>query len=390
MTINSTAAILLSMLLIVAEEQGVSWKQVQGTVQNDILKEYIARGTYIYPPRFALKLVTDIFSFCHKNVPSWNTISISGYHMREAGSNAAQELAFTFSNAIAYVNSAVSAGLRIDDFAPRLAFFFNCHNEFFEEIAKFRAARKIWAGLMKDRFKAKNPESMKLRFHTQTAGSSLTAQQPLNNIVRTSIQAMAAVIGGTQSLHTNSFDEALGLPTEESARVALRTQQIIAFESGVADCVDPIAGSYYVENLTERIEIEAAKLIARIDKLGGMLLAIEKGFPQVEIERSAYEYQNSIENNERIIVGVNKFGLQDEIAPAAQILNKKIEKERILKLKKLRAKRNSVSHNKRLSALDKECKVGGNLIPHIIAALRADVTLGEISDLFRKHYGTYE
>jgi methylmalonyl-CoA mutase N-terminal domain/subunit len=390
MTINSTAAILLSMLLIVAKEQGVSWKKLQGTVQNDILKEYIARGTYIYPPRHALRLVTDVFSFCHKNVPKWNTISISGYHMREAGSNAVQELAFTFSNAITYVTAALKAGLKIDEFAPRLAFFFNCHNDFFEEIAKFRAARRMWARIVKVRFKAKNSESFKLRFHTQTAGSSLTAQQPLNNIVRTSIQAMAAVLGGTQSLHTNSFDEALGLPTEKSARVALRTQQIIANESGAADTVDPVGGSYFIEHLTDTLENEAFKLIKKIDNAGGMLSAIEKEIPQTEIERSAYEYQKSIESHERIIVGVNDYAEESEILPEAQILNPKIEKQRVSKLKKIKKNRDVGKFQKAMANLEKACNSKDNLMPLIIKSLQAGATLGEISDLFRQNFGTYE
>ena len=390
MTINSTAAILLGMLLIVAKEQGVSWKKIQGTVQNDILKEYIARGTYIYPPAQALRIVTDIFSFCAESVPKWNTISISGYHMREAGCTAAQELAFTFSNAVTYVEAALRAGLKIDEFAPRLAFFFNCHNEFFEEIAKFRVARKIWAQLMKERFKASGTDSMKFRFHTQTAGSSLTAQQPLNNIVRTSIQAMAAVLGGTQSLHTNSFDEALGLPTEESARVALRTQQIIAHESGIAQTADPLAGSYYLESLSESLEKEALKIMATVDKMGGMLKAIEKGYPQEEIERSAYDYQKSMENKERIIVGVNQFVLNNEELPAPQMLNRKTEKEQLSRLRNFKAKRSQQKLRRGMQDLSRDVKAGKNLMQSIIKALNADLTLGEISDVLRGHFGEYK
>lgn len=389
MTINSTAAILLAMLLAVAKEQGVPWKMLRGTIQNDILKEYIARGTYIYPPSRALKLVTDIFSFCKKNVPKWNTISISGYHMREAGSNAVQELAFTFANAITYVEAALKSGLKVDEFAPRLAFFFNCHNEFFEEAAKFRAARRIWATIMKERFKARSPDSMKLRFHTQTAGSSLTAQQPINNIVRTTMQVMAAVAGGTQSLHSNSYDEALGLPTEESARVALRTQQIIAHESGMASTVDPLGGSYYVESLTDRIESEALGLIAKIDKMGGMLKAIELGFPQREIERSAYEYQRSIELNERIIVGVNAFAAKDEIPPEAQALEPKLERQRLAQVKKFKSARSKVILERLRAGIERGVEKERNLLPLILEAVEAHMTLGEISNILRGKLGEY-
>ncbi|MDE3246802.1 MAG: methylmalonyl-CoA mutase, partial [Acidobacteriota bacterium] len=315
MTINAPAAVLLALYLAVAEEQGVSWGKVSGTIQNDILKEYMARGTYIFPPRPSLRLITDIFSFCADQVPNWNTISISGYHIREAGCTAAQEIAFTLGDGIAYVQAALDAGLKLEVFAPRLSFFFNSHNQFFEEVAKFRAARRLWARIMKRRFKTDDPKSQMLRFHTQTAGSTLTAQQPDNNIVRTTVQAMAAVCGGTQSLHTNSRDEALSLPTETSARIALRTQQILAFESKIADVVDPFAGSYYVESLTNELEQRAESLLAKVDELGGMVAAIEKGFPQREIQNAAYRYQMDVQKGGQIVVGVNKFTLENEQKP---------------------------------------------------------------------------
>jgi methylmalonyl-CoA mutase N-terminal domain/subunit len=390
MTINSTAAILLSMLLIVAERRGTPWNALSGTIQNDILKEYIARGTYIYPPVPALRIVTDIFSFCAKNVPQWNTISISGYHIREAGSTAVEELAFTFADAIAYVEAALKVGLQVDDFAPRLAFFFNCHNNFLEEIAKFRAARRLWARIMKERFGAKNPKSLMLRFHTQTAGSSLTAQQPLNNIVRTSIQAMAAVLGGTQSLHTNSYDEALGLPTEESASIALRTQQILAYESGVADAVDPFGGSYLIEAWTDRLEAEVGKRLAHIDSLGGMVRAIEAGYPQGEIEKSAYRYQQRVESAEQVIVGVNKFTQDGEEAQAVLSIPPGLESAQVVRLQQLRGNRDSAKANTALVALAATALSEANLIPCILDCLRADLTLGEISDSLRSQYGEYK
>src|SRR5438309_3878479 len=312
MTINATASILLALYVAVAKRSGADIRKLNGTVQNDILKEYIARGTYIYPPKQAMRIITDMFAYANEHVPEWNTISISGYHMREAGSTAVQEVAFTLANAIAYVEAAINAGLDVDKFAPRLSFFFNAHNNFIEEVSKFRAARRLWARIMKERFQTRNSRSMMLRFHTQTAGSTLTAQQPENNIVRTAIQAMAAVLGGTQSLHTNSFDEALGLPTEEAARVALRTQQIIGYESGAAQTVDPFAGSYFVESLTNRIEAEATAYLEKIAALGGMLKAIEKGFVQQEIQNAAYEFQQAVDKKEAIVVGVNEFAIDEE------------------------------------------------------------------------------
>ncbi|MCB0336694.1 MAG: methylmalonyl-CoA mutase, partial [Bdellovibrionales bacterium] len=365
-----------------------SWDQLRGTIQNDILKEYIARGTYIYPPQAGIRLVTDLFEFCGRQVPKWNTISISGYHIREAGSTAVEEVAFTLANAICYVESALATGLQIDDFAPRLAFFFNCHNDFLEEISKFRAARRMWAIIMKERFGAKDPKSLMLRFHTQTAGSSLTAQQPLNNVVRTSIQALAAVLGGTQSLHTNSFDEALGLPTEESARIALRTQQVIACESGVANAVDPLGGSFLIENWTDRIQTEADALIKKIDDLGGMLKAIEEGFPQEEIERSAFEYQRAIEEGRQEIVGVNAFGENDEAAVPILEIDPAIEIAQVLVVQKYREGRSSGCDHA-LSALSAAAQGEENLVPHILESLRNRATLGEISDTLRKVFGEY-
>jgi methylmalonyl-CoA mutase N-terminal domain/subunit len=354
-----------------------------------VLKEYIARGTYIYPPRPALRIITDILSFCGTAVPRWNTISISGYHIREAGSTAVQELAFTLANGIAYVEAAIKAGLDVDEFGQRLAFFFNCHNEFFEEIAKFRAARRMWAGIMRDRFGAKNPRAMMLRFHTQTAGSSLTAQQPYNNVVRTAVQALAAVLGGTQSLHTNSFDEALGLPTEESATLALRTQQILAHESGVAAVADPLGGSYFIEDLTAKLEQEAHRLLESIQSRGGMLAAIENRFPQQEIERAAYDYQRQVETKERLVVGVNAFDAQDQQEPIIQKMDPKGELEQCQRLSQLRLGRDSSRVGDLLSRLEVAAKGSDNLMPHIIDAVRASVTLGEISDVLRGVFGEY-
>ncbi|MBX7144742.1 MAG: methylmalonyl-CoA mutase [Oligoflexia bacterium] len=390
MTINATAAILLGMLLVVAEERGLAWNVLNGTIQNDVLKEYIARGTYIFPPRPALKIITDIFEFCTNQVPQWNTISISGYHIREAGSTAVEELAFTFANAIAYVQAAIDRGLIVDDFAPRLAFFFNCHNDFLEEIAKFRAARRIWAKLMRERFKAKNSKSWMLRFHTQTAGSSLTAQQPLNNIVRTTIQAMAAVLGGTQSLHTNSYDEALGLPTEESATVALRTQQIIAHESQIPAAVDPFGGSYLIEAWTDRLEQEVAARLEKIDSMGGMLRAIEVGYPQQEIENSAYRYQQRVESKEQIVVGVNEFVSKAENPTTLLSIDPEIERSQVARLVTYRASRDGKTRDMALSSLEAIARGGGNVMPGIIAALRAKATLGEISDTLRGCFGEYQ
>lgn len=389
MTINATAGILLGFLLALARKQDVPWSALRGTIQNDVLKEYIARGTYIYPPKSALKITTDIIEFCAKEVPQWNTISISGYHIREAGSTAPQEIAFTLANGIAYVESALARGLDIDAFAPRLAFFFNCHNDFLEEISKFRAARKLWATIMKERFKAKKESSCQLRFHTQTAGSSLTAQQPLNNIVRTTVQAMAAVLGGTQSLHTNSYDEALGLPTEESASIALRTQQILANESGVADVVDPFGGSYLIETWTERLYLQAKEMIDRIDSMGGMLTAIDAGYPQGEIEKAAYDYQRSIESKDRVIVGVNAFGDGSVSAQAGQQIDKKGEQEQCERLAAFRASRDNVAAGVALKALDVAVKEGRNYMPTLVEALIAGITLGEASDCLRAVYGEY-
>ncbi|MFM1846781.1 MAG: hypothetical protein RL417_255, partial [Pseudomonadota bacterium] len=389
MTINATASILLAYLLVVAEEQKVPWGALNGTIQNDVLKEYIARGTYIYPPAPALRIVTDIFGFCSAEVPQWNTISISGYHIREAGSTADQEIAFTLADGIAYVEAAIDAGLHVDEFAPRLAFFFNCHNDFLEEIAKFRAARRMWAKIMRDRFGARNPKSQMLRFHTQTAGSSLTAQQPLNNIVRTTVQALAAVLGGTQSLHTNSFDEALGLPTEESATIALRTQQVIAHESGVASSADPLGGAYLIEAWTDRLEALASQRLEYIDTVGGMVRAIEQGHPQREIERAAYAYQQRIESKEQIIVGMNEFAAEEESTPPIMKMDPKGEGEQKARLQALRASRDSAGVAAALAALERGARDGTNLMPLIVDAARKRVTLGEISDVFRREFGEY-
>ncbi len=389
MTINSPAMILLAMYIVAAEEQGATMDQLKGTIQNDILKEYIARGTYVFPPKPSMRLITDIFEYCSEHVPKWNTISISGYHIREAGSTAVQELAFTLSNALAYVEAALESGLDIDDFAPRLSFFFNCHNDFFEEIAKFRAARTLWYDLVQERFNPSNPKSSMLRFHTQVAGVSLTAQQPLNNISRVTIQALAAVIGGTQSLHTNSYDEALGLPTEASATVALRTQQIIAEESGAADVVDPIGGSWYVEHLTKEIYQQAKKLIETVEMKGGAMAAIEQGWQQQEIHQSAYRYMNEIEQNKRNIVGVN-HGVMDELQsiPVTQI-NPQIGEEQASKLAQLRLNRDQHDADRCLQKLRDGISNGDNLFPHVIDAVRARCTLGEIMNVMKDDFGTY-
>ena len=392
MTINATAHILLALYLELARKNQISWSALRGTIQNDILKEYIARGTYIYPPKPALKIVTDIFSFCKQEVPLWNTISISGYHIREAGSTAVQELAFTLADAIVYVESAIESGLSVDSFAPRLAFFFNCHNNFFEEVAKFRAARRLWASIMKERFNAKDPKSMMLRFHTQTAGSSLTAQQPKVNVVRTSLQALSAVLGGTQSLHTNAFDEALGLPTEEAAQLALRTQQVIALESGVADVVDPLAGSYFVESLTNEIEIKVRAYLDKIDSLGGMLTAIENGFPQREIEQSAFEYQRAIEQGNLEIVGLNACQLTTDQTSPVEVMkvDESLERAQIERLRQLKAQREKKSFDSSMRALDTACKEGQNIMPFVCEAVRAKATVGEISDVMRRCFGEYK
>ena len=389
MTINSTAAILLALYALVAERQGADRRKLSGTIQNDILKEYIARGTYIYPPRAAMRIVTDIFAWAGKEMPEWNTISISGYHIREAGSTAVQELAFTFANAIAYIEAALQAGLAIDSFAPRLSFFLNSHNNFLEEIAKFRAARRIYATLMRDRFGAQDPRSMMLRFHVQTAGSSLTAQQPDVNIVRTAIQAMAAVLGGAQSLHTNSRDEALGLPTEESARIALRTQQIIAHETGVANTADPAGGSEYIEGLTDEIERGVGKILSEIEELGGTLQSIESGWIQQQIQNSAYEYQQAVESGKQIVVGVNRFQLENEQAVPTFRIDPALERAQVEELRRLRASRSAQAVAERLAELERAARDGSNLMPPILHAAAAYATVGEISDRLRTVFGEY-
>ncbi|WP_306591843.1 methylmalonyl-CoA mutase [Geothrix sp. 21YS21S-4] len=390
MTINAPAAVLLALYLAVAEEQGVSWSQVGGTIQNDILKEYMARGTYIFPPRPSLRLITDIFAFCAEQVPNWNTISISGYHIREAGCTAAQEIAFTLGDGIAYVEAALAAGLKLEAFAPRLSFFFNAHNQFFEEVAKFRAARRLWARIMKARFNTDDAKSQMLRFHTQTAGSTLTAQQPDNNIVRTTVQAMAAVCGGTQSLHTNSRDEALALPTEQSARIALRTQQILAYESRVADVVDPFAGSYLIEALTDELEARAEALLAKVDGLGGMVSAIERGFPQREIQNAAYAYQKAVEKGEQVVVGVNRFAIANEPAPDLLRVDEALGDQRRRQVAVLRASRNQAAATAALEALAQAARGTDNLMPHILDAVRAEATVGEICDALRSVFGEYQ
>jgi methylmalonyl-CoA mutase N-terminal domain/subunit len=389
MTINAPASVLLAMYLVVAEQQGVPWDRVSGTVQNDILKEYVARGTYIFPPKPSMRLVTDVFDFCAREVPHWNTISISGYHIREAGSTAVQELAFTLANAIAYVEAAIARGLEVDQFAPRLSFFFNAHNNFFEEIAKFRAARRMWAKIMRERFGAKNPRSWQLRFHTQTAGSTLTAQQPDNNVVRVTVQALAAILGGTQSLHTNSRDEALALPTEASARLALRTQQILAYESGVAETVDPLAGSYYVESLTDELEERAWEYIDYIDQLGGAIAAIEQGYMQQEIRRSAYETQRAIERGEQVVVGVNRFTVDEEEQPEILRVDPELGRKQAERLAKLRSERSQEAWRTALARLKEAAAGSENLMPYIIDAVRAYATTGEICGVLREVFGEY-
>jgi methylmalonyl-CoA mutase N-terminal domain/subunit len=390
MTINATAAILLCLYLGVARKQGVSFEKVRGTLQNDILKEYIARGTYIYPPAPSLRLVTDIFGFCARQVPNWNTISISGYHIREAGSTAVQEVAFTLADGITYVEAALSAGLQIDEFAPRLSFFFNSHNNLLEEISKFRAARRLWARIMRERFNARDPRSLMLRFHTQTAGSSLTAQQPEVNVVRTTVQALAAVLGGTQSLHTNSMDEALALPTEAAARVALRTQQIIAHESGVSDTADPLAGSYAIEQLTSEIEARANEYLKKIDAMGGMLRAIETGYVQREIQESAYRYQRAIESQEEIVVGVNKFQVDEEQRMQTLRIDPALEQAQVERLRALRARRNSKQTAAALEGLERAASSDENLLPRILECVESFATVGEISNALRRVWGEYK
>ena len=389
MTINATAAILLSLYLAVAEEQGVPWEKVGGTVQNDILKEYAARGTYIYPPKPSLKLVTDVIAFCAERVPKWNTISISGYHMREAGSTAVQEVAFTLANGLVYVEAALARGLGIDEFAPRLSFFFNAHNNFLEEVAKFRAARRLWAELVKERFAPKDPRSLWMRFHTQTAGSTLTAQQPMNNVVRVAIQALAAVCGGTQSLHTNSLDEALGLPTEEAARLALRTQQVVAHESGVADVADPLGGSYVIEAWTEEIVQKARDYIGRMEEMGGALAALERGFQQREIADAAYRYQLAVEEGRQKVVGVNAFAADEEPTTELLRIDPAAERDQVERLRALRERRDAARAGTALQALSTAAGEDRNLMPAILDCVRAEVTLGEIADALRHVYGEY-
>ena len=389
MTINATASILLALYLVVAEKQGVPWDKVNGTIQNDLLKEYIARGTYIYPPGPSLRIITDIFGFCADQVPNWNTISISGYHIREAGSTAAQEIAFTLADGIAYVEAAQSVGLDVDRFASRLSFFFNVHNNFFEEVAKFRAARRLWAKIMKERFEAKNPRSWMLRTHAQTAGSTLTAQQPDNNVIRVTLQALAAALGGTNSLHTNSKDEALALPTEDAVRVALRTQQVIAHESGAADTIDPLAGSYFIESLTDELEAKAVEYIDRIDKLGGAVQAIENGYQQREIHDAAFRYQQAIETKQQIIVGVNDFTVEEDHHDELLKVDLALEERQKERVAGVRAERNQAAAQAALDRVGQVARDGGNLMPAIIDAVRAYVTLGEISDALRNEFGEY-
>jgi methylmalonyl-CoA mutase N-terminal domain/subunit len=381
MTINAPASVLLALYIAVAEKQGVSKKLISGTIQNDILKEYIARGTYIFPPKPSMRLITNIFEYCGKEVPKWNTISISGYHIREAGSTAAQEVGFTLSDGIAYVDAAIKAGLDVDEFAGQLSFFFNAHNDLFEEVAKYRAARRLWARIMKERFKAKSPKSMMLRFHTQTAGSTLTAQQVDNNVVRVTIQTLAAVLGGTQSLHTNSRDEALGLPTEQAVRTALRTQQVVAYESGVTNTIDPMAGSYYVESMTDRIEEEALKYINRIDDMGGMVEAIEQGYVQMEIQRAAYQHAKEVEGGMRIVVGVNKFQVEEEEPSDVVKINMSVQIEQVKFLNAIRMK---------LATLKTATSSDVNVMPLILDAVRAYASVGEICNTMREVFGEYK
>ncbi|GCE27105.1 methylmalonyl-CoA mutase [Dictyobacter alpinus] len=387
MTINATASILLALYIAVAKKQGTDIKKLSGTIQNDLLKEYIARGTYIYPPQHSMRIITDIFSYCSEHLPQWNTISISGYHIREAGATAAQEIAFTLANAIAYVEAALAAGLDVDTFAGQLSFFFNSHNNLFEEVAKFRAARRMWAQIMRERFHAKDPRSLMLRFHTQTAGSTLTAQQPDNNIVRTAYQALAAVLGGTQSLHTNSKDEALSLPTEETARLALRTQQVLGYETGVADVVDPLAGSYYVETLTNKLEQSAWEYIQQIDALGGSVRAIEHGYMQAQIEEAAYTYQLALEKEQNIVVGVNRFKQAEREHLEAHAIDPAIEARQAQKLADLRQRRDNTLVAQKLQALEQTAQGTGNLMPAIVEAVEAYATLGEVSDTMRRIFG---
>jgi methylmalonyl-CoA mutase N-terminal domain/subunit len=390
MTINAPAAVLLAMYIAVAEKQGVGRGKISGTIQNDILKEYIARGTYIFPPRPSMRLITNIFEFCAKEVPRWNTISISGYHIREAGSTAAQEVAFTLADGIEYVRAATGAGLAVDEFAGQLSFFFNAHNDLLEEVAKYRAARRLWARIMKERFGAKQPKSMMLRFHTQTAGSTLTAQQVDNNIVRVTVQTLAAVLGGTQSLHTNSRDEALALPTESSVRTALRTQQIVAFESGVANTIDPLAGSYFVEAMTDRIEREAVEYLQKIDELGGMAEAIDTGYVQSEIQRASYRYTREVEEGKRVVVGVNRFQVQEPPPEGLLRVDTRAQQEQIESLRALRSRRDNAAVAAALEALHEAARGDANLMPPILECVRSYGTVGEICDALRQVFGEYK
>ena len=389
MTINSTASILLSLYVLVARSQGANLRKISGTIQNDILKEYIARGTYIYPPRPAMRIITDLFAWASRELPEWNTISVSGYHIREAGSTAIQEVAFTLANSIAYIEAALQAGLDVDSFAPRISFFFNSHNNFLEEVAKFRAARRLYATIMRERFGARNPRSMMMRFHVQTAGSTLTAQQPDVNVVRVSMQALAAVLGGAQSLHTNAKDEALSLPTEESARLALRTQQIIANESGVTNTADPLGGSPYIEQLTDEIELGAREYIERIDAMGGTLAAIESNFIQNEIQCAAYQYQQSVERGDTVVVGVNRFKQEEAEPPATFRLDAELERQQITRLRELKASRSAGVVEDRLRALEQAARGSDNLMPHILASAESYATVGEISDRLRGIFGEH-
>ncbi len=390
MTINAPASVLLAMYIAVAQKQGTSADKISGTIQNDILKEYMARGTYIYPPKQSMRLITNIFEYCKKEVPKWNTISISGYHIREAGSTAAQEVGFTLADGIAYVEAAIKTGLDVDEFAGQLSFFFNAHNDMLEEVAKYRAARRMWARIMKERFGAKKAKSMMLRFHTQTAGSTLTAQQVDNNIVRVTIQTLAAVLGGTQSLHTNSRDEALALPTESSVRIALRTQQIVAYESGVADTIDPLAGSHYVETMTDQIEKEALEYIATIDAMGGMVEAIEKGYPQTEIQNASYQSIKDLEHNKRIIVGVNKFQIKEKDPEGLMRIDQRVQTEQIKFLQKVRAERNNDDVNRALAVLKTAAEGSDNLMPLILDAVKSYASIGEICNTMRGVFGEYK
>ncbi|MEK6608556.1 MAG: methylmalonyl-CoA mutase family protein [Myxococcota bacterium] len=389
MTINATASTLLCLYVAVADARGVARDALQGTIQNDILKEYVARGTFIYPPAPSMRLVTDTFAFCKSDVPKWNTISISGYHIREAGADAVQEVAFTLADGVAYVQAAIAAGLAVDEFAPRLAFFFNVHSHLLEEVAKFRAARRLWARIMRDRFGAKDPRSWMLRFHTQTAGSTLTAQQPLVNVVRTTIEALAAVLGGTQSLHCNAYDEALALPTEESARLALRTQQVIASESGVADVADPLGGAWAIEALTEAIETRARATIERIDAMGGMVAAIESGFVQREVQRSAYEYQRRIEDGRKIVVGVNRYAIEEPPPRGLHRQGAEVEREQVERVRAVRASRDAARHAAAIDRLRRTAREDGNLLPAILESVKALATVGEISFALRSVFGEH-